>query len=237
MKPRTSFAQRLFSMLLPLLVSLPLGAQDLGGGLWHTLKNGENPWSQFVDVRGEIGAIQFVDVSVARRASGDLDVIASDYDGNLWHTIRYPNGTWLPFEDVTAQTGQPGHCDAVATAVSGDTLHLVAQSYGMLWYAARKANGVWTKFQAVDAPWTDAALLDFRDISVSVAKDGELHIVAAGGSGNLLHTFRRPGGQWGFENVSAQAGAADAGYVASAFLAGKLNVVIATNVDGELFHT
>jgi len=256
MKLRYSSAAKLFSILSTLLLSLAVSAQDLGGGMWHTLKNGQNPWAPFVDVRGEAGyPAQFVDVSIAEDPNGYLHVLGSGYDGSLWHTIRYPNGYWLQFDDVTADTGQPGHIDAIATAFSGNTLHLVVQSYGRLWYAARKANAAWTKFQAVAPAWkpevvglmdadsaglmdAEAALPYFRDISISVNQNGEIHILAVAGDGNLLHTSRQTNGRWEkFENVSAQAGLGDGGAVASAFIGNELHVILGTNLEGKLMYT
>ncbi len=256
MKLRHLSVAKLFSILSPLLFSLPLAAQDLGGGMWHTLKNGQNPWAQFVDVRGEAGyPTQFVDVSIAEDPKGYLHVVGSGYDGSLWHAIRYPNGYWLQFDDVTAETGQPGQCDAIATVFSGDTLHLVTQSYGKLWYAARKGDAAWSKFQAVvaarpvdaagpdavgvmDADFEAAAVPYFRDISISAKKNGEIHILAVAGNGNLLHTFRQANSRWEkFENVSTQTGAGDGRTVASAFIGDKLHVVLGTNLDGKLKYS
>jgi len=92
-----------------LLFDVPLETETLhvaavtrDAGLRYRALKPDGRWSQFVDIKVELGLRKFVqDVAVRSDLDGNIHFVVTTTDGELLHGVRSPAGTWVtPFEDM-----------------------------------------------------------------------------------------------------------------------------------------
>lgn len=178
---------------------LTLVGVGIDGQLYHTARNPDGSWREFLGLRpGRIGGgpRDFYAACCAGTGTG-LALVGLGCDGRLYHAIGRPSGRWQDeFVPINAELHRgPEAFAAAACAGAGESLHLVAlDNGGQAYHSIHDPRHGWQSFrglgQLYDAP------ARFVAIDCAAVADGSLHIVGVGSDARLHHAIRWPDGSW-----------------------------------------
>ena len=216
--------------------------------VWHTIRQDNGTWTDFVDVTS---VLHWNTPVVTLAATGDgnpgetqfwfttavvADVTGQQYGGSLGKVVRHLAGDWIGIEEVEHRWRVRGPVTAVAATWDGSYIQFMMISNEQLWHVVRKEDGDETTL--LEENFTGAAQVTAIAATWD-GKPGETQFMIIAGE-RLWHTIRDEHGSWtDLSPVRGPFDVRDPVTTVAASWDGKRGETqfIFTTADGQLWHT
>ena len=204
----------------------------------QTIRDANGAWRAFSDqedAAGDRGSFRSLSTSAV---NGEIHSVGVSEDGRLWHSLRRADGSVTQFADVEWVAGDRGFIveAGIAATPNGDLHASRGQQCRPTLGYVRRADGSWLHFADVEGEAGDRGHI--KQVSLSAAPNGDVHVLAVNTEGRLWHAIRYPYYWTPFGDVEGEAG--DRGNIIQASIAVDRNGdahVLAVNSEGRLWHS